>query len=284
MFKQILATAVVVTLVIAGAAAYSLFRTPQTATGPLEAIPVTLAQATATGVAAEELTEASAMDNGINSTGAEIEAAQIMTATTQGDTTESVTESAVAASETTAQSATPIIFEISQEESQARFVIDEVLRSQPTTVVGVTDQVAGQLAIDPSNPAAVQIGAIQVNVRTLATDNDMRNRAIKNAILQTDAYELVTFVPSEVSGLPTGVEIGASYSVQIVGDLTIKNVTRQATFDATVTVVSESRLEGAAATTILYRDFDLFIPDSPSVDTVADEVRLELDFVAEAVA
>jgi polyisoprenoid-binding protein YceI len=284
MFKQILAVAVVVILVIISTAAYSLFRTPEAASGPLEAIPVTVEQATEAPVAAEAPIEASAADESENPTSAEVADTQAATTTAGAGAAENSAQSATTERASAAQPAPPIIFEISQGESQARFVIDEVLRSQPTTVVGVTDQVAGQIAIDPANPAAVQVGAIQVNVRTLATDNDMRNRAIKNAILETDAYEVVTFVPAEVIGLPNNTALGASYTFQIVGDLTIKNVTRQVTFDATVTPVAESRLEGTASATILYREFDLFIPDSPSVDTVADEVRLELDFVAEAVA
>jgi polyisoprenoid-binding protein YceI len=71
-------------------------------------------------------------------------------------------------------------------------------------------------------------------------------------------------------------------SAQVIGDLTITDVTKTVTFDATVTPVSETRIEGAAATTVNYRDFGLFIPDAPVFDTVADEVRLELKFVAEA--
>jgi hypothetical protein len=50
----------------------------------------------------------------------------------------------------------------------------------------------------------------------------------------------------------------------------------------TVTPVSESRIEGLATTTFPYRDFGLAIPDAPSVDTVADDVTLELEFVAAA--
>jgi hypothetical protein len=47
-----------------------------------------------------------------------------------------------------------------------------------------------------------------------------------------------------------------------------------------VTPISQTEISGLAKTTVLYRDFNLTIPDSPSVDTVADEVRLELEFVA----
>jgi len=57
-------------------------------------------------------------------------------------------------------------------------------------------------------------------------------------------------------------------------------VTREVTFDVTLTPVSETRLEGTATSTIRYADFGLSIPRVPSVASVADEVRLEIDFVA----
>jgi polyisoprenoid-binding protein YceI len=181
-----------------------------------------------------------------------------------------------------AAAAAPALFEIVQAESEARFIIDEVLRGSPVTVVGVTDQVAGQIAIDPANPGATQIGEVRVNARTLATDNDFRNRAIRNQILDTNTYEFVTFQPTELVGLPDTVAVGQPFTFQVVGDLTVKNVTQPVTFDVTVTPVSETRIEGLATTTFPYRDFGVSIPEVPSVDLVADDVTLELEFVAVA--
>jgi len=150
-------------------------------------------------------------------------------------------------------------------------------------VVGATDQVAGQLAVDADDLSNTQVGVIQVNARTLATDNDFRNRAIKNRILLTDDYEFVTFAPTEVIGLPEAGAVGETYTFQVAGDLTITDVTKQVTFDVTTTPTGETRIEGTATTAFPYTDFELFIPDAPAVDTVDDEVRLELEFVAEAI-
>lgn len=260
-------------LVIGGAAVLAvvailglfLFREPEQASAPIEAIPIVVTQTSAPTAAA---TSAPAQP------AAQPTAADAPTATPA--------EPAAAAAAAPAQA--PQIFEIIPAESQARFLIDEVLRGSPLTVIGATDQVAGQIAINPADPQTTQIGIIQVNARTLATDNGMRNRAIKNAILRTNDFEFVTFTPTALSGLPASATVGESFSFQIVGDLTITNVTRSVTFDVTVTPVSETRLEGIASATVLYRDFNLFIPDAPSVDTVADEVRLELEFVAAAVS
>jgi polyisoprenoid-binding protein YceI len=147
-------------------------------------------------------------------------------------------------------------------------------------VIGTTDQVAGEMSVDPGNPANTKVGVIQVNARTLVTDSDFRNRAIKNAILETDTYEFITFTPTAITGLPETGAVGQSYTFQIVGDLTIRDVTNQVTFDVTANPVSDARLEGTATTTILYKDFGITIPSVPSVASVEDDVRLELDFVA----
>lgn len=158
------------------------------------------------------------------------------------------------------------------------------MNNAPKTVIGTTDQVAGQIAVDPSEPSNTQVGVIQVNARTLTTDSDFRNRAIKNAILETDTYEFITFTPTQIVGLPQSGMVGQSYTFQIVGDLTIKDVTRQVTFDVTANPVSETRLEGTASTTIAYADYGITIPSVPAVASVEDSVRLELDFVATPVS
>ena len=172
------------------------------------------------------------------------------------------------------------VYTLLSEGSEARFVIEEVLRGEDFTVVGTTDAVAAELALDFADAGEAQLGTVLVNVRDLATDSEFRDRAIKNRILLTDDYEYVSFTPTGISGLPDTVSVGDAFEFQITGDLTITGATLPVTFDATVTAVSEDELTGAATTTFEYADFGLEIPFSQSVDAVADTVTLELDFTA----
>lgn len=268
MLKRVMIGGGIVVVLILAVIGYTVFRTPQEASSPIQAIPIAPTTAAAGATAAPAATAAS-------------EATAVPAATTAP---EAPAATADTASGGTVGAGTPLVFEIVQAESQARFLIDEVLRGAPVTVVGTTDQVAGQIAIDPANPTAAQVGTIQVNARTLVTDNDFRNRAIKNAILQTDQFEFVTFKPTSITGLPSSVEANQAFTFQMAGDLTVRDVTKPVVFDVTVTPISTSELRGSAKTSLLYRDLGLNIPDSPSVDTVADEVRLELDFVARTVS
>ncbi|WP_298407110.1 YceI family protein [uncultured Chloroflexus sp.] len=240
-----------IVVIALGLLAFYVFRPPEAASGPLEAVPLALPTTAPL---------------------AQPTAAPATTVVAEATTT--------SVSPTTATAPVLQLFAIDQSRSEARFLIDEVLRGQPVTVVGVTNQVAGQIALDPNVPTAAQVGVIQINARTLATDNEFRNRAIKNAILRTNQFELITFTPRAINGLPDKVTIGVPFEFTIEGDLTITDVTRPVTFTVTVTPVSQTEISGVAKTAVLYRDFNLIIPDSPSVDTVADEVRLELEFVA----
>jgi len=83
-------------------------------------------------------------------------------------------------------------FVIDQARSTASFQIDEVLRGQPSTVVGTTDQVVGQVAVDLADLGAIQFSDVVINARTFATDAEQRNRAIRGpAILDsaTDEFD-----------------------------------------------------------------------------------------------
>lgn len=181
---------------------------------------------------------------------------------------------------------TRALFHIASDESQVRFIIDEELLGNPKTVIGVTDHVAGDILVDFKNPSNSLLGTIRINLRTLVTDNEIRNRALRGQILEADQskYEFAEFVPTELIGLPNEVKIGTPIQFQIVGQLTVHGVTRAVTFDAAVTPVNATRIEGAASTVVLYRNFGIRIPQAPGVANISDEVRLEIDFVAQAAA
>jgi polyisoprenoid-binding protein YceI len=170
--------------------------------------------------------------------------------------------------------------QISQAESQVRFELDEDLRGQRNRVVGTTDQVSGEIAVDPNNIPASRVGTILINARTLLTDNSFRNRAIQNEILDTGEFEFITFEPTEITGLPSSGSIGEEISFSITGDLTIRDISRSVTFDVTVTVVSETQMVGSASAVIDRTDYNLNIPSVPNVANVEEEVELYIDFVA----
>lgn len=183
-----------------------------------------------------------------------------------------------------AASAGAITLQIVPGAAEARFLIDEVLMGQDKTVVGVTQQVSGDLTVDPANPAAAQIGEIRIDARDLTTDDNRRNNQLRRAILRSgeDQYRYITFRPTSISGMPAAVAVGETFTFQVTGDLTIIATTLPVTFDMTVTPVAENTLQGSGAATVRYADFGISIPSVPFVAGVQDDVRLEIDFTAEA--
>ncbi len=176
------------------------------------------------------------------------------------------------------------IFSIVQTSSEASFTIDEVLLGRPNTVVGRTDQVAGQILVDTQDPTQSKVGEIRVDLSALTTNNGLRNRTLWDNILQTTqpADQFATFRPTQISGLPSSVTIGQPFSFQIAGTLTIHAVTRKETFQVRVTLASPTLLEGTAQTTVSYVDFDISVPRPPMVASVSDNVVLALSFTAKA--
>lgn len=266
--QKIVAVGIVAVIAVLGFVGYNVFRAPASATGPITAIPLA-----ASSPAADPSPSASpaAEPSPSASTAPATETASA------APTTESTAAPAASAPATESQE---IVAQIVPEESEARFIIDEVLNNAPKTVVGVTNQVAGEIAVDPNDPTKSRIGTIQVNARTFVTDSQFRNRAIQNQILSTADYEFITFTPTRMEGLPAQGAPGQSYTFQVVGDLTIRDVTKEVTFDVTATPASDARLEGTAKSAIRYADFGIAIPQVRQVASVDEEVRLEIDFVA----
>ena len=176
-----------------------------------------------------------------------------------------------------------VLFSIIPEQSEALFRIDEALLGNPKTVVGITNQIAGEMLVDWDEPANSQLGLIRVNVRTLSTDNEFRNRALRGQILESDQdeYEFADFIPIELLQLPSSIAIGDTIDFQIRGNLTLHGVTHEVIFNATLIIVNDSHIEGNAQTTVRYQDFDMTIPEAPGVANISDQVEIEIRFVGQ---
>ena len=58
------------------------------------------------------------------------------------------------------------------------------------------------------------------------------------------------FEPTALNNLPENIVVGTTYTIEIVGDLTIMNRTNSVTFNADVTVTSADSLSGTATATV----------------------------------
>jgi polyisoprenoid-binding protein YceI len=269
MKKQTLILILLSIFAVLAVSACGVLQEPEAASGTIEAIPLETQSAGIVTEATQPATEVPA----------EATIAPEATVETVAPTDEPVAETPT---EAPAPAGTAAVFTIDSAASQVRFQLDEDLRGARTTVVGSTDQVAGQLSVNLADLSQTQVGVIQINARTLATDNNFRNRAIQNEILDTGQFEFITFTPTGIEGLPASVTIGEPVSFTLVGDLTIRDVTLPATFVVEATPVSETQITGTATAVVNRADFGLDIPSVPNVANVEEEVELYIDFAANA--
>jgi len=199
---------------------------------------------------------------------------------TAAPSTEAPAESSAPATTAAPEAPSVVTFEIDQAGSTASFTLNEELSGSPKTVVGVTNELAGQIQVDFTEPANSLVGEILINARTLATDSTFRDRAIRSQILDSasDDFEFISFTPTAIDGLPS--DATAPFSFTVTGDLTIRTVTQPVIFTVEITEVSETGLVGSATAEVLRSDFDLNIPSVPRVANVTDEVQLDLAFTA----
>ena len=170
-------------------------------------------------------------------------------------------------------------YQIDPEASEVRYEVGETFFNNNTfaIAVGRTSGLAGEVLVDFENPSNSQVGEIVVNVSQFTSDENRRDNFIRRSGLESSIYPEARFVPNEIQGLPETVAVGDQLSLNILGDLTIKETTQPSTWDVTLTV-EEDRLVGSATTQILMSDFGVGPIQIPTLAT-EDEVNLFFDFV-----
>lgn len=198
--------------------------------------------------------------------------------------TTAATEPAVVEDPAAAGAPEQVVFAIDKEQSSVQFTLGEVLRGDPMTVVGTTNELAGEVLVDFTDPASSQLGEIVINARTFSTGSGFRDRAVRGPILGSadDEFEFATFVPTSLEGLPQEAAVGDEVTFTVTGEFTIAGVTNPVTFEVTLLLAAEDRIEGSGSATVTRTDFGLTIPDAPGVADVSEEVDLQIDFVAVA--
>ena len=162
--------------------------------------------------------------------------------------------------------------------NSARYFVREQLASInfPSDAVGVTDGVSGGISVDDKG----QIGSdskFVVDITKLKSDRSMRDGYIQHRTLQTDQYPTVTLVPKQFQGLPSPIPDTGKVSFTLLGDLTVRGVTRPTSWAVTA-YLRNGEVRGTASTGFTFDDFKLDKPKVGSVLSVADSIHLVYDF------
>jgi polyisoprenoid-binding protein YceI len=164
------------------------------------------------------------------------------------------------------------------DKSQASYRVREQLASLsfPSDAVGSTRDFSGTIVIQPDGTIVSSESKFVVNLETLTSDRSQRDNFIKRAVLQTSEYPTAVFVPTQVIGLTSPLPQSGDVAFKLIGDLTIRNVTKPVTWDVTGRIQS-NELIGQATTAFTFDTFNLTQPRVPVVLSVENNIKLELN-------
>ncbi len=165
------------------------------------------------------------------------------------------------------------------DKSKAGYRVREQLAglSLPSDAVGTTNAITGTILGKMDGSIDSSASKFVVDLRTLQSDQPMRDGFIQRTPLETSQYPYATFVPTSATGLPTALPASGQGSFKLTGNLTIKDVTKPVTWDATCQVQSnQTEATCQATTSFTFEDFNLTQPRVGRVLSIVDKITLEV--------
>ncbi|MGE3178767.1 MAG: YceI family protein [Vicinamibacterales bacterium] len=145
--------------------------------------------------------------------------------------------------------------------------------------VGSTSAVTGTIVVMPDGKFGPQ-SKLVVDLKTLTSDQELRDGYIRNRVLETEKFPTMEFVPTaglaaNVPSEPTAKAIG----FKMVGNMTLKGVTKPVTWNVAGTLRGAA-VAGVATTQIKFSEFNLPKPAVPLLLSAEDTITLEVEFRA----
>jgi polyisoprenoid-binding protein YceI len=164
--------------------------------------------------------------------------------------------------------------------NETRFKVNETLVGMelPNDAIGRTGRITGALVVQPNGQIVTAESRFEVELDSLVSDQANRDRYIKTNTLATAQFPKAVFVPSSAKGLPARIPVAQDLTFELVGDLTIRDVTKPVTWTVKGKMLPTGEISGAATTTFTFADFNLTKPSVRRVLGVRDEITLEYDF------
>jgi polyisoprenoid-binding protein YceI len=175
-------------------------------------------------------------------------------------------------------------------ESSAAYVVDEEFLAGALAKLGIdaglqkitgsTNEVTGELQLkldDPQN--ALVSGEFTVNLPSLKTDQDRRDSWIRDNALESNRFPVAKFVATSINNAPASYTDGAEVTFQLLGDLTVRDITQPVTFDVTATLTDDT-IKGVATTAMKISSFGFDPPNFANTLTVADDFTIQVELTA----
>jgi polyisoprenoid-binding protein YceI len=165
--------------------------------------------------------------------------------------------------------------------SKATYRGHEQLRALtiPSEAVGTTEDVTGSLVLEERGTIRQADSRITVDLRSLRSDQSIRDNYIQENTLHTSQFPTAEFQPTELRGVPNPIPLGREVQIELVGDLTVHGTTRPVTWTGSARLDGDT-LTGAMSTHVTITEFGMELPRVFLVLSLEDALTLEITFQA----
>ena len=150
------------------------------------------------------------------------------------------------------------------------------------TVVGTTHTMTGFVELNPASDGAGARGEVHVDLTSLKTGIELRDRHMRENHLETDTYPEVVFILSSIALPADGLQEGTRTPVTVRGSLKLHGVEREIQPETHVTYSttgSGSSLRVESNFVVSLQDYQIKRPQF-LVMRLADEQRMTVEFTA----
>jgi polyisoprenoid-binding protein YceI len=170
-------------------------------------------------------------------------------------------------------------FVLSPTGNAARYRVRERLvgHDLPNDAIGETKTLSGAIEFDSKGKVIPQSSKFVVDAGSFVSDKDRRDGFVRGRLLEADAYPSIVLVPTDVRGVSLPLPTAGTLPIEMTGNLTVHGVTRPTIWKGSAKF-QDGRVTGSAATAFTFDDIQMEQPRVPVLLSVADTIRLEIDF------
>jgi polyisoprenoid-binding protein YceI len=161
----------------------------------------------------------------------------------------------------------------------ARYRVRERLvgHDLPNDAVGETKNLTGAISFDSNGKVIRDASKFTVDAASFVSDQNRRDGFVRGRLLAAEQYPTVVLVPTEVRGVNLPLPKSGTVPIEMVADLTVRGVTRPTIWKGTADF-KDGAVTGSAATAFTFEDIQMEQPRVPVLLSVADTIRLEINF------
>jgi polyisoprenoid-binding protein YceI len=161
----------------------------------------------------------------------------------------------------------------------ARYRVRERLvgHDLPNDAVGETKNLTGAISFDSNGQVIRDASKFTVDAGSFVSDQNRRDGFVRGRLLAADQYPTVLLVPTEVRGVKLPLPNSGTAPIEMTADLTVRGITRPTIWKGTAEF-KDGAVTGSAATAFTFDDIQMEQPRVPVLLSVADTIRLEINF------